>query len=1232
MVFLFKKHNIENELKSINESDFQNLINEFLYWKGYIPCTADGSQVGKNKTTRGNPDSLFKNKDGKYVLCEYTTQQNGIEGKLKSDLKHCLKTSIPKSEIAEVILACNVKIKSDYEHKLNEELKKITGNNGTHIKLTIYNIQNLALELSKCSFSFEYFKNLNFEDIYSLNSFVEKGQKGMRPNFKNPFISIEKNEIKIVEEISKQILCKNKIAIYGNQGIGKTRLSIEVARELKEKHYYQIVFITRINNQIKTNIRTLLDYNEKFLIVFDNFDETSENLEEIINLLEEYEQKDIKIIFTLRNQFKTIFEKTLSNYKIEKIELTKMDDVTLKNLISSLLKENNLTATESFLEKIVNICDGNPSLGMMAILPIIKDDNYEYFQTPLKIYENYFNNYKNIDLYFDESLQKTFGAISFFGHVDKENTEVITFIKETLSITAEELSSNIKKLNKLEFVELNAEKNIVRISDTILSTYIFYKTYIEDKLLDLNLWLNYFMNNNFDRIYSNIVDITNTFGFEVVNSKIKEITKNLLETLEEKNEKLLYFYKMFYAFYDTKTLIFLKKYVDGLDYEEFDLNQNLQKAYHYHYYEYMELLSKLYLLDENISEKALLITIKYIKKQSSKFLDISKLVNDKFTFNRRSVDNKFKNQFFLIDFLKNFDTPKEQEIAEKLFLYYIKDTNFFWEEHIEQQIQNINITFIRFKIPHTKELSDLRTSAINEIFSLYGKYPEVHTLINEYCRSIVKGNEDLIKKEQILFSDFFNKQSKNNILTNIIYLNYCKSIKRMNIMPSNDLNSFKENNAVLNIINIYTTLNYEVENHKNEKEIKNLIISDLENKNIDYVKNILITLDNLTSTYSDSNYNIYVSLLMEILHEINKEMFYEIFNYYVEEQYTLGIDNLIKKILTNELIDPKILYSSLNIYPNEEKNNYKLIFFTFILEKNIDKEIFKEFIKFINSDKGVFDTHYFDSFLKYNPIFLENLDKIENRENESNIIQYLSKHLINSEKKHYIWWEFCCEFKEYFKNNTDLLKEFYISSWKISNEYKDYELNDLKILCDIDKEFIFEFLTNVYGNYGHYEHKDFEFIWEIYSLEEIDLIVNHFIKSHRNIAIPLCNSGKLQEEKYICHFILNKDIKLIRILFEEILIIYGEDKFIYYLKIFLEHRPSLDDFKIISFEKFNVITSYELKPKNDLKFLNRIKEMLENLRGLDYLEHIEYVEKLISFKEKEIEECENEKFKEEAVY
>src|SRR5690554_2385876 len=137
---------IEIALKAINQASFQTLVNHLLYLQGNKFISAPGAVVGKEKTSKGAPDSFFVNKE-KYIFVECTTQERLGESKsfyekLSKDIDHCFKedvTTIKKDKIEKIILACNEKIRVEEYELLNNKVKSYN----TDTKFEIFNIQNL---------------------------------------------------------------------------------------------------------------------------------------------------------------------------------------------------------------------------------------------------------------------------------------------------------------------------------------------------------------------------------------------------------------------------------------------------------------------------------------------------------------------------------------------------------------------------------------------------------------------------------------------------------------------------------------------------------------------------------------------------------------------------------------------------------------------------------------------------------------------------------------------------------------------------------------------------------------------------------------------------------------------------------------------------------------------------------------------------------------------------------
>ena len=90
---------IENELLSVNGTVFQELCDSYLK-RTNQNCRAfsrTGSMNGKQKTTRGTPDSFFSLNNGNFLYVETTTDIS-TKNKLANDIRACFdakKTKIP---------------------------------------------------------------------------------------------------------------------------------------------------------------------------------------------------------------------------------------------------------------------------------------------------------------------------------------------------------------------------------------------------------------------------------------------------------------------------------------------------------------------------------------------------------------------------------------------------------------------------------------------------------------------------------------------------------------------------------------------------------------------------------------------------------------------------------------------------------------------------------------------------------------------------------------------------------------------------------------------------------------------------------------------------------------------------------------------------------------------------------------------------------------------------------
>ena len=103
-------YNLETDIKyridQLDGGTFQNLCDEYLTHRGYGVGYSLGMKTGTNKTAKGNPDTYFLTKDGKYIFVMYTTQKDNFLKKALEDLEKCFdpsKTGLLPENVAEVV-------------------------------------------------------------------------------------------------------------------------------------------------------------------------------------------------------------------------------------------------------------------------------------------------------------------------------------------------------------------------------------------------------------------------------------------------------------------------------------------------------------------------------------------------------------------------------------------------------------------------------------------------------------------------------------------------------------------------------------------------------------------------------------------------------------------------------------------------------------------------------------------------------------------------------------------------------------------------------------------------------------------------------------------------------------------------------------------------------------------------------------------------------------------------
>ena len=1216
---------IETGLKSMNESTFQKLSFDFLNFKGYNFIGAPGAVIGKNKTSQGTPDGFFQKYNGEFIFCEVTTQNrddnvNEFLKKLKGDIRHCFnesKSKISNSDISEIILIFNSELLPD-EFK---DLEDLVSEFNSETKLTIFNIQNLSVEL-------QYFPNVgsyipsfpNMGGIYSLDSFIQNSKNGMRPDLKNYFY----RDDDLFKETIKKLSNNDYLLLHGIQGVGKTRLSIEVAREFSRIYNYRIVVIKRHSSGLIENIRKIINKQDNFLFIIDDYTDDFSNLSEFLEDLDNmHGENNFKFIFSLRNQFLNMFYQNLRNFIGESIKLGNYSDLFMRNLIENILKDESIRFNQIVIDQLVQVSKGNPALCLMAIKPIIENRDVSYIKHPRLIYENYFKSYDKLnDIFSDKNLLKTLSIFSFFDVIGKDNSLIINLINELFDYRITEEDNDLKRLLESNLIfELD---NKYYFEDSILSTYISYLAFVENDFFDFEKIVETFIKKYPGKLKSKIWDVLNIFGMDEFKQKYLTILDNIERNLSDEDK--ISFHEIFFRLNEAKTLRFIMDYYKNQQKEEYDFSEFKIPDLRHHY-STDRMINLLFMLNEY--EFILKYSLKLISDYPSLTHDILINIDDNYSINRYSVEHEqFHFQHMLMDVIedKNNLIDVNPIVVDYLFIFIIDNLKFLEWHHFEDRPTGMSVTLFNFTLVYTTELMRLRSRLLKYLFKMKDSYPEfVNSTLNSYIKLIYEDVEKIIHEEFPLIYGFLETLDYTQYVPNKLALKYSMALEKYSIDNDGDF-EFIDDDMIKKIELCSNALD------KYEKIDRNLVYQRF-NENLDrFSANDLIKLMNEIKN-SEGYVEVFINELFGVLINNDIREFKDAFNYYKNNKFELFDRPYFIRNLFDCDISSLEIYNMLNEKDPIEKDKFNGEFFLELPEQEITSQLFEKFIDYLNHPvTGTLIFYDFDYYLKYNEWFL----KLKEDMNlpTSNIIQYMTKVLIEKSRDMPIKFnrDFCESYGEYFKDNFELLKEFYFNNKTLDSNY-DHNFKELSEMCSIDKCFLKEYLEWAIPNDDTLRYESIElgmvrgknlrnenykltFIWELdYTYEELEDIILYFIDNSylATLSIFFSKTG-VKESEFIKEFISKNhgNKKYMRRIFEAIDKCYSLDEYVSFLKLLLELNQDVDVFRNCLNPKSNIrlIGDESGVIESKLDFYRAIEKEIDIKE--EYLPHIALLQELIN--------------------
>lgn len=1051
-----KLNQIQNELKQINQAKFQELCDSFLYKKGYKNIEPFGSMFGKEKTVKGTPDSFVRLTHGKYIFIEYTTNETNLFGKLEKDLDSCFneeKTGVSPTDIEKIIVCHNSKLAPTEEQQLAE---KCALHDASFEQVGIGTL-SLALSQDFPGIAKEFLGiEMDTRQILSPDEFVDEYQKSPLAARLDIAFHFREEELNAVADALEN---QDLTILVGRAGVGKSRLALESCQRFIERHpSFQTFCLFNKSQSLYDDLKTYFSAAGDYLILADDANRLS-SLEHIFRLTRENRTNcRIKIIVTVRNYAFGKIKNAAHDYpskEIISIEPLKNDQI--KELVSSEFGIKN----HRYLHRIKEIAKGNPRLAVMAGEVAKRENKFESIVDATKLYDEYFGSIDNeLNNAGNENLLKVAGIIAFFGALDRSQAERFAEIAESFGINEDELWQAAMTLHKLEVADLY-ENEVAKISDQVLATYLSYKVFFRDELLDLSILLkNYSQSYRFNDA---VFPVVNTFNSDLVYVLLQKHVDKHWEEIKDDETRLLQMADKFWFLKQTDTLFFIQQKIDSLPKCDWELSELIFEASKNDVTDkYLEVLENFQRANPEDFRIALELIFSYFERQPKILPQVIYLLLEKFCFHFRSYDFGYYVQKTLTDFLIEKAGGKSNTIFYRKILLTIVgkylNTNF----HSSWMETHRIYTWTDFGLVACPEIFEIRKTLLQFLVAEYAESSEeVLKIISDYSDNTYEKHSEesanaIAVEDAKTLLPFAEKLNSSSYVHCVVAQKYFRFLDKRKVLYDKTL-KMRFVNETYRISKVLTPDRFEhygLRGGDRDKYKRRVIKKFFDGYAFeDYVRffDSCYEIAAYQEKHNAYQFESAISTVLNNLAETNAELFRQVFEHLLASGNKLNhLHPRAIQDLLSILSDPRTVYDLLQKYDYSQKARWLFAFLTTLNENQVDKFYLKELYHLYQTAdlREVFI--FFDYLAHYNKLDAKLVP---------NVVRILSERA----KESGVWIRFDLlfnlntetfkELKELFKDDWDLLKEVYLHEI-IVDRHADYRSKALRQILEVEPQFI----------------------------------------------------------------------------------------------------------------------------------------------------------------------------------
>lgn len=1225
-----KLNQIQAKLLELDAGTFQRLCDDWLHRKGYKNLNCIGTKPATNKSIKGTPDSLLIKPDGNYIFAEYTVQQDKVASKIKDDLQKCLditKTQIATENISEIIVCYLGKLTS----KEINELKQTCNDKG--IKLTLNGIDTIAYSIKNDfpSLANEYLSlQLDTGQLLLIDDFINCSQKLPLSTPIDNQILFRDAELLLAEQ---KLMRSNLLLITGPSGIGKTLFGINVLKRLCEKDQNLKAYcVFNKGVEIYQDITSYFSEPGHYLIFIDDANRLDNRLDYILNYLNEIDsRRSFRIIATIRDYSKSHILDKAKHYTMEPcvIGIEKLTDDQIKTLVSDLFDVKNA----QYQQRIQEIAQGNPRLAVMASILAIEEQNLSSLYDVTSLYNEFFKRNENVMIVLENTkLLITACAISFFRTVDKTNEEQISYIQTTFEIQPELFWECANELHKKEIVDMY-ENEVVKFSDQVLSTYMFFIALFDKKLISFSSLMRSFYPQFKRKIIDAINPVIRMFDQNKILSEIKKELKTTFEELKRNNldADIIEFLNSFWFVLPTESLSYANQFVPSIKPAHIEWNkENFEKTKHsLKDSSIVDLLSNFRHYKKEEFNTSLELLLLLLEKKKEYLGDVIKVLIEKYNFDYDDWKSKYYIQEHIIDFILDKMNGINSYLYTRLFILIAKEF-LKVEFHNTQWTSGKTVNIRRFKLTPNENIIRIRKKIIEHLSSLL--IIEQYTLLaqevfHEYVSNLKFLGRDMAQSDMPFIKKYLVPNLNKLMLSQCILMQDLReNYELLGIKtPSKWRGDFK--NDVLYLYNFLLEDRHEkalleMSNDEYKFHRYNTLSKHFE-KNFKpsdfygFMQKCVEIKSAIQGQRREYAFNQGIELCLNVLSDLYPDKFYEFMSIYIDfdPYFELYPEVLVQNLLKNNSSEK--IWELINQEDFNSKERWISLFFSLLSDELITSETTKNLLSHYNKSSYQYlirNMEYLDKYISVDKeIFVKVTQILLERTSIDRRFAKPFESLFdgNSIKLESIF--------VYFSGNESLIYQSYIAALKLDYLF-DYSGKALDYLTTQNKEFVKEFIDCIFEiareSTFDPDLPELTFIWERQNfIKEAEEITQHLYKMGSKTpyvrdkifkkllqinSIPI-NSRKEIENK-IHTFIKNTitencmNAQYVYFILDAIsnMDLYIKSEFILELfKIFLDQNHNLKDFKLVM--STQMIMSWE---GSKVPVLEKEKEVLKNILPL----------------------------------